>query len=272
MNILMQAVLAVLVIVTLGIFGIWAFQRWGIYKFDMTISSPAEIGLPRGSSVTFTSEDGTPLTAWIAPPVGDRPVILSFQGGYTGTPASAARMIPLIERGYGLAMLQYRGMGDGAGRPSELNFAMDARALYDQLDRLFGTAIPPDRRVVHGLSLGSSVGSRLAATRSVSAVVLEGSFPEVCRYFERRYLGLPFCRFMWAERNEVASFVRQIKVPILIVHGENDASVPADWARELADAANDPKRLIIVPGAGHADLDVHGLFDLMDAFLTEVLP
>lgn len=272
MNIWMQAALAFLVVLTVGIFGIWAFQRWGIYKFDMTISSPAEIGLPRGSSVTFTSEDGTAITAWIVQPVGDRPVVLSFQGGHTGTPASAARMIPLIERGYGLAMLQYRGMGDGAGRPSELNFAMDARALYDQLDSLFGTAIPPDRRAVHGFSLGSSVGSRLAATRSVGAVVLEGSFPEVCRYFERRYLELPVCRFMWAERNEVASFVRQINVPILIVHGENDASVPADWARELADAANDPKRLIVVPDAGHADLDAHGLFDLMDGFLTEALP
>lgn len=265
------AALVVLALV-LGVAGVWAFQRWGIYFFDMTVSTPEEVGLPRGRAVTYASEDGTPVTAWIAPAEGDRPVILSFQGGYTGTAATTARMLPLAQRGYGLVVMQYRGMGDGAGHPSEANFAMDARALYDQLDTLMGVIVPPERRVVHGLSLGSSVGARLAASRPVGAVVLEASFPEVCRYFERRYFGLPFCRVMWAERNDVAAAVRQIRVPILIAHGENDASVPAAWAEELAAVANEPKRFVVIAGAGHADLDQHGFLDMIDAFLAEILP
>jgi hypothetical protein len=36
--------------------------------------------------------------------------------------------------------------------------------------------------------------------------------------------------------------------------------------------ANAPKRFVVFPDAGHADLDRHGLLDLIDSFLTEVLP
>ena len=75
--------------------------------------------------------------------------------------------------------------------PSELNFAMDARALNDQLDDLFGMTIPADRRVVHGISLGTSVGARLATTRPVGAVVLESTLTSGCKYYEKRYKGFP---------------------------------------------------------------------------------
>ncbi len=39
--------------------------------------------------------------------------------------------------------------------------------------------------------------------------------------------------------------------PLLVVHGSNDAEVPAAAARALADAASGPVDLRIVPGAGH---------------------
>ncbi len=52
--------------------------------------------------------------------------------------------------------------------------------------------------------------------------------------------------------------VRHSKVPIHIIHGDDDRFVPCEMSREILAAANCTKRLITVPGAGH------GLSYLMD--------
>ncbi|NMM33675.1 MAG: alpha/beta hydrolase, partial [Phycicoccus sp.] len=44
-----------------------------------------------------------------------------------------------------------------------------------------------------------------------------------------------------------------LAVPVLLVHGEHDVVVPVADARRLAAAAPDAM-LLVVPGAGHADV------------------
>ena len=77
---------------------------------------------------------------------------------------------------------------------------------------------------------------------------------------------------MWAERNEVLNFVRQITTPILILHGAKDKSIPVDWALAVFEAANEPKKIVILPEAGHTDLDRYGMDAIVDEFLTASLP
>jgi pimeloyl-ACP methyl ester carboxylesterase len=42
-------------------------------------------------------------------------------------------------------------------------------------------------------------------------------------------------------------------VPLLVVHGDRDAYFPVDHARQLFEAAREPKELWIEPGLGHAE-------------------
>ena len=247
--------------------GIWAFQTYGIYQFDKTPQTPAAFGLTTTRVVAFFSEDGTPLKAWLADPATGRPIILSFYGNFSAIGPSMQRLAPLMADGTGLIMLQYRGGGDAAGWPSEEGFARDARALYDQLDHLTGQPIAPNRRVLHGFSLGVGVGSRLAAERSFGAVVLEASFPRACRYYEKRYRGFPFCTLMWAERFDIIDIIDKISAPKLFVHGIEDRSVPLSWGQQLFAAAPNPKNFVALPDGGHADLERHGLIGAMQDFL-----
>ncbi len=46
--------------------------------------------------------------------------------------------------------------------------------------------------------------------------------------------------------------VRHAKVPILLIHGEDDRFVPCDMSREIFDACTSPKTRITVPDAAHA--------------------
>ena len=265
-----QILLIGLAFVAFALFGgVWAFQTYGIYRFDKAPQTPSAFGLITTQVVTFLSEDGTPLRAWMADPGPGRPMVLSFYGNFSSIGPSMQRLAPLMVDGTGLVMLQYRGSGGAVGWPSETSFARDARSLYDQLDHLTGQSITPNRRILHGFSLGAGVGSRLAAERPFAAVVLEASFPRACMYYEKRYFGFPFCALMWAERFDIIDRIGTITAPKLFVHAEKDQSVPLPWALQLFAAAPDPKSFVALPDGGHADLARQGLIRAMQAFLSD---
>jgi fermentation-respiration switch protein FrsA (DUF1100 family) len=43
---------------------------------------------------------------------------------------------------------------------------------------------------------------------------------------------------------------------VLVVAGENDAIIPIEHSRALFEAARGPKRLVVIPGAGHNDYEL----------------
>lgn len=244
---------------------VWAYQRHGVYRFDQSPGDPAAID-PAVRVVTFPAEDGHLATAWVAAPRPGQPVLISFHGNFTAVGPAAARLQPLLARGFGLAVLVYRGSAGTGGTPGEAAFAADARALYDRLDQLLGEPVPAARRVLHGMSLGSSVAAGLAADRPAAGIVLEASFDTCCRWHSSRLFGLPMQWLMWRERHDVAAKLRGVVIPKLILHGRADDAVPLAWAQALHDAVQGDKRLIVYERGGHADLAAHGALDDIAAF------
>ena len=257
--------------VVLGALGLLALVAWiqrtQIYGFDHTPSTPNAAGLPSVRVVRFRSEDGHEIAAWIAPPAAGKPLLLSFHGNFANVAGSAVRLAPLLERGHGLAMLLYRGSSGEGGVPSEANFARDARALYDQLDALLGEVVPPERRVLHGFSLGSSVAAGLAKDRTAAGLVLEATFDRCCRYYAQRF-HLPMCWLMWRERHDVVDKLVGVTVPKLFLHGAKDQAAREPWARALFDACVGEKQFVSYPNGDHADLMQHGAVDDMARWIA----
>lgn len=251
--------------------GVWVFQTYGVYRFDPTPQTPEALGLTGIKVANFTSEDGALVQAWLALPAPGRPVLFSFYGNFSAIGPSLQRLMPLAADGTGIAMLHYRGAGGLEGHPSEENFARDARALYDQLDVLMGQSIPQNRRALHGFSLGTGVAVRLAAEWPFAGLILEASMPCLCRYFQRRYHGVPLCYLMWAERYDNIPRIGSISAPKLFIHGAKDKAVPLIWGQQLYEAAPSPKRFASLPDGAHADLARHGLIAQIQAFLHEAV-
>lgn len=59
------------------------------------------------------------------------------------------------------------------------------------------------------------------------------------------------------ERLDVLGAAASLEIPWLIVHGEEDASVPAEEGRALFDAAGEDTELLLVEGTGHTFGAVH---------------
>ena len=252
--------------VAVAVLGLWAFQRFGIYSFPET-PAPAP---PAGVEVfRVVSEDGQEIPVWVLRPEPGQPWLISFYGNAARFERSFTQMQAVQEAGLGLVMMQYRGTQGLPGTPSERDFAADARALYDQLDALVGETVPPEARVLHGFSLGAGVGSRLAANRPFAGVILHAAPDRTCQFYERRYRVLPLCRLMWRERYDIIDHVRGITAPLLVIHGQNDATVPVTEAESNFAAAPNPWGLRVLAG-GHANLTDHGLIPEINAFVADV--
>ena len=65
----------------------------------------------------------------------------------------------------------------------------------------------------------------------------------------------PFPLVGWLIRNhyDTVSRIQKINVPLLVLHGDLDTTVPISQGRKLFEAANQPKRFQALEGAAHND-------------------
>jgi len=135
--------------------------------------------------------------------------------------------------------------------PSEPGLYQDALAAYEVL--ITTKQVPPERVVLFGRSLGAAVAGTLASQRPAAGLILESAFPSVAALARFHYWGLPMDWLVSAEYN-LADRLRQVRRPILVIHGDRDTLVPLQLGQAVFEAARPPKDLYVVHGADHNDL------------------
>ena len=148
--------------------------------------------------------------------------------------------------GFAVVAYDYRGYGRSApARPGVRHAVADLDAAFRHTTGELGVA--PGRVLLHGRSVGSGPTLDLAARERVGGVVLESAFTSAYRVVTRIPL-LPGDRFPNLHH------VRNLAVPLLVVHGTEDGVIPVAHGRQLFAAAGEPKQVLWVEGAGHNDL------------------
>ena len=61
-----------------------------------------------------------------------------------------------------------------------------------------------------------------------------------------------------------------VDAPLLMLHGDNDDTVPMEAGRVLFNAAKEPKSFYVVSGAGHNDIYMVGGIDYFSSLLSFV--
>ncbi len=150
--------------------------------------------------------------------------------------------------GLGCAVLgyDYRGYGlSKGGRASATRARRDIAAVYRfAVDDLH---VPPGQIILYGRSVGSGPTMDLASHSVVGGIVLESAFTGIFTVVTGAPL-LPFEKFPNLRS------IRRVTVPLLVIHGTNDAVVPFRNGQRLFAAARGPKWSLFVEGAGHNDV------------------
>jgi uncharacterized protein len=217
-------------------------------------ATPADIGLDY-EDVRFSTSDGVTLHAWFVPARGTDRVLLYCHGN-GGNISHRLDSIRLFhELGLSVFIFDYRGYGLSAGRPSEEGTYRDADAAWNHLRDARGFS--EDRIVVYGHSLGAAIAAHVARGRRPAALILESPFTSIADVASRHYWFLPV---RWLSRFEypTAAFVRDVRMPTLVVHSPQDEISPFAHGRAVFEQANEPKAFLEISGDHNAGFLLSG--------------
>jgi alpha-beta hydrolase superfamily lysophospholipase len=210
--------------------------------------------------IDYTSgEAGEPVRLhawWLGQPRHDAPVLLYLHGARFDIRGSLHRIQGLHALGFAVLGIDYRGFGRSTpALPSERMACEDARAAWDWL----GKCHPGVRRFIYGHSLGGAIAVHLATeVEDAQGLIVEGTFTSIPEVFATMSWGwLPIAPLI-TERFDSAARVPRVRSPLLVIHGSQDETIPADLGRALFERATAPKRFLLVEGGSHHDTHVIG--------------
>lgn len=251
----------------LGILGVlYLFQRNMVFMPGR--ENPFDFPYAPFRPFSYLASDGVKLRGlWHAPQGDEKPVIVYFHGnsGHLGGRLFKARRF--VGRGYGVALVGYHGYDGNPGFPSEQNLYADARAAIDAIRR---RNIPDNRIVLYGESLGTGVATQMATEYpGIRALVLEAPYTSIPDVAQKRYWFFPVHSLI-KDRFESLSKIGVLKMPILVIHGTRDLTVPYKFGKKLFDHITATKKqLATLKGAGHSDVYDFGAEEALHVFLEE---
>ena len=229
--------------------------------------TPDELGLDF-EGVVFKTADGLQLSAWYIPaPLEVRTKAASVQPGdslLTG-PAENSQLTVLFCHGnggnimhrldsinffYNLGLncfiFDYRGYGTSEDKPTEEGTYLDAQAAYKWLTE--EKKVPPDKIIVFGRSLGGSIAAQLISKVEAKALIIESTFTSYIEIGRKFYPYMPVRWFASFSYNTI-DYIKDVKIPVMIIHSKNDEVVPFEFGLELYEAANEPKEFVEIFGS-----------------------
>ena len=231
---------------------------------------------PEGAeTVWFNSADGTRLNGFYFESQSKPEVatIIFFHGNGGNITNVGWLGQRFAKHGFNVLLFDYRGYGASDG------VASDESGLYADGDAAVAFVVNekkvrPQQIVLYGHSLGTAVAADVASRGQFGAVVLESGFSSASSVATTALPWLPrSLHFLGKNRFESARKLTKVKSPILIAHGDPDRTIPTSEAQLLFASANEPRKLLIIPGAGHVPFGSAGeqYLSQVEQFMREAL-
>jgi pimeloyl-ACP methyl ester carboxylesterase len=192
-----------------------------------------------------------------------------------GVRAAGFWMLPIgtrfSEAGYRVALVDLRGHGGSTG--ASLTYGVrESQDLVQVIDELEARGLVAGRLGVFGHSYGAATAIQLAAADPrITAIVASAPFAdlrdEVPHYVRLALPGVghlistDYLNAALDEAGRIGQFdpddasaeaaVTRTQAPILLVHGLDDRVIPAEHSQRIYAAAEQPARLVLLPGTGH---------------------
>lgn len=192
---------------------------------------------------------------WIAASNPAAPVLFYLHGNGSNLGDLVGRARRFHDLGLAVFLIDYRGYGRSAGPfPTERRVYEDAEAGWQYLVQT--RQIAPDQIHVFGQSIGGAVAIDLGTHHAnAGSIIVESTFTSMREMVDYSFPLLPVpVDWLLTQRFDSLSKVRWLQVPILLIHGTADRTVPVAMSQTLFAAAASPKQIWFVPNADHNDV------------------
>lgn len=251
MNTLKIIAYAIVAVYVLAIVLLYAFQRRLIF-FPGKLPENFNLKLKANQAEVFLdTPDGERIHALFCR--GNRPeVILYFHGNAGDLNGWKFATEDLTALGYNVFIIDYRGYGKSSGEISEQGFYNDAEAAYRYL--LETRDYKPADIIIYGRSIGTGVAVELASRHTPRALILESPYTSLGALANEK---LPFffpslyIRYSFNSLKKIGA----IPCPVILLHGTKDELIPVAHSQKLMKSITGEKKLFLIEGGGHNDLN-----------------
>jgi fermentation-respiration switch protein FrsA (DUF1100 family) len=246
-----------------GLAALFLLQRSFLFPIPQSVrTAPAAAGFPQAEEHLLTTADGEQVIVWHVPAKPGHPVVLYFHGNGDFLAGFFGRFHDVIADGTGVVALSFRGYAGSSGQPSEQGLLQDAAAAYAFTTARYGA----DKIVAWGFSLGSGVAVALAAEQPVAKLILEAPYTSIADVAASAFPIFPI-RLVMRDPFRSDQRIARVKVPLLIMHGARDPTIPIKFGERLFALAHEPKQFVRFPAGGHNDLDDYGAIETARRFI-----
>jgi uncharacterized protein len=247
-----RAICAAFIVFVLLCVYLWARQAHFIFFPEAEIRfTPADYGLK--FEETWLTVEGEKLYGWWIQGATEK-VLLYLHGNGVNIGVNAEHAARFQSLGMSVLLVDYRGYGRSEGAfPSEQSVYADAEAMWKHLVKDRG--IEPRNIFIYGHSLGSAIGIELALRHpNAAGLIVESAFTSIRDMAKRDLLlrAVPVSLIL-TQRFASISKIARLKLPVLFLHGSHDTLVPFSMSQRLYEAANEPKRVVLLAGGDHID-------------------
>ena len=172
-----------------------------------------------------------------------------------------------------LIVVDYRGYGKSSGRPTLRDVLKDSKSVYEWLrcKKIFR-----EKTCVMGRSLGSASAIELCCKQpEMTTCIIESGYADPIPLVERRGLNIEATT---AEEDELFNNsvkIRDVKCPLLIMHGKMDnLIIPQEALLNYRQAGSEVKQLELFEGVGHNDIMMaasDGYFMCLNKFFKDTI-
>ncbi|MCR4662607.1 MAG: lysophospholipase [Endomicrobiaceae bacterium] len=246
---LKRLLLSIVFLVVIYFSVLYFFQYNFLFEPDTKYKSPKDAGFDMFSEEIVTAKDGTQLMTWYFEGDEDKPLILFFHGN-TGLMARfTPAIIRLTNEGYSVAMIEYRGFGNTKGKISQETAFSDAVSFYDYYKNK-----KADKKIIfYGYSFGCAFVMGLTQYRDPEGIILTAPFSSL--YQEVKEFPVPFAFWVLKDKYPSDEYIKNIKCPLLIIHGTNDKLIDKSHSQRLFDFAPvKDKSIVFVGNVNHHDV------------------
>ncbi|HMZ07417.1 MAG TPA: alpha/beta fold hydrolase [Anaerolineales bacterium] len=248
-------------------------DRMYTYEIAPHQVTPEKYNIPF-QEVSIPASDGGALYGWHIVAASDAPTIILLHGWSRNLSRTLPYLQALYPLGYNLLAFDARNHGSSSriARPTVGTFAEDVVSVVKFLRQQGNTS--PIGAI--GLSVGGGAVINAAGwSDQIRSVVTVGaiSHPKAVMRFEFRKRRVPgflaSLLFGYMRRKYGLDFdviapvnnIRKSKAEFLLIHGEQDETVPVEQARALSAAGSPEKtQLWVIPQKGHSDCHTHPQF------------
>ena len=215
---------------------VYFFQRKLLYHpFSPQITGKGLIH--NFETINFKTSDNFELKGWFHLKNSNKKTILFLHGNAGNLDNRIDKLNFLGNIDINFLIISWRGYSGNPGNPSETGLYKDALGGIEWLNK---KGISNDRIILYGESLGTAITTEVAQNENFAGIILEAPFTSMVDMGQKIYPIFPV-KFLLKDKYESKNKIKNIKSPILVLHGRKDKIVPYYMGEKIFEMANSPK-------------------------------